>query len=409
MAAGVDVICVVPRIWPEVGCESVLSPEIFPIVEVDVHRPGDVNRHSYIEVDAVAHLAVEHGVDLVDLHEEPFSRAVGQLLPRLPADLPVVMYSAQNLDKRWPPPFRAYEQRSLARVQGFYPCSLQAASVLRGKGFGGLIRPIPLGYDELLYSGGHQSVMNGRFRMALVGRMVPEKGIRDAVRVLADLRVKRSVDASLVLAGAGPALADGIRLAAELGVGDKVEARAWMGPPELAALYQETHVLLAPSRSTSTWAEQFGRMVLEAQASGCVVAGYDSGAIAEVAGDAAVLVEEGDVTGLADALSNLLGDAARLETHRQGGLALTRDRTWAHVADKQVELYKDAARQLPGPLLSGSPRQLRVSSVAEFGPPAKALGQLRSFAVPGLRRPTAASTALSHVLDLVGEAKAKLR
>jgi glycosyltransferase involved in cell wall biosynthesis len=408
MAAGVDVICVVPRVWPEVGCESVLSPEMFPIVEVDVRRPGDVNRHSYIDVDAVANLAAEYRVDLVDLHEEPFSRAAGQLLPRLPADLPVVMYSAQNLDKRWPPPFLAYERRSLARVQGLYPCSLQAASVLRGKGFGGLIRHVPLGYDELLFSGGQQSVADGTCRMALVGRMVPEKGVRDAVRVLADLRGRRSVDASLVLAGAGPALDDGIRLAAELEVGDRVEARAWMAPPDLAALYQQTHVLLAPSRSTSTWAEQFGRMLLEAQASGCVVAGYDSGAIAEVAGNAAVLVEEGDVTGLATAVSRVLGDAATFETHRQRGFALARDRSWAHVADRQVRLYKDAVRRRPGPLLSGSPRQLRESAVAEFGPPAKALGQLRSFAVPGLRRPTAASSTLGQVLDWVGEAKAKL-
>ena len=161
LAAGVDVTYVVPRSWPEAGGESVLSEEQFPVVEIGVRSPGDVNRHSYSDVRGVARLAVELKTDVVDLCEEPFSRAAGQLLPRLPPDLPVVMYSAQNLDKRWPPPFRGYERRSFARVQGFYPCSRQAAAVLRGKGTGGTIEPLPLGYDESLYSCGIQSLTDG--------------------------------------------------------------------------------------------------------------------------------------------------------------------------------------------------------------------------------------------------------
>lgn len=409
VAAGVDLIYVVPRFWPEIGSESVLSPEPFPVVEVDVHRPGDVNQHSYVDVDSVANLTVEHGVDVVDLCEEPFSRAAGQLLPRLPAKLPVVMYTAQNLDKRWPPPFGAYERRSLQRVQAFYPCSRQAASVLRGKGFGGSIRPLPLGYDESQYSSGRQSVPGKRYRLALVGRMVPEKGILDAVRVLADLRRNRGLDACLVLAGAGPALAGGIRLAAELEVEHDVEARTWLATEDLAALYKETEVLLAPSRSTSTWAEQFGRNILEAQASGCVVAGYDSGAMAEVGGKAALLVPEGDVAGLADVVSSALGDEAGFEALRQAGLALARDRTWRQVAIEQFEMYQAATGRLPVPLLSGSPRRLRESSVAEYGLPATARGQLRPFAVPILRRPSPASRALGRVMDLVGETSAKLQ
>ena len=88
LAAGVDVVYVVPRIWPEAGGEGALSAESFPIIEIDVRSPGDVNRHSYADVGAVSRLAVDYQVDLVDLFEEPFSRAAGQLLPRLPAGAP---------------------------------------------------------------------------------------------------------------------------------------------------------------------------------------------------------------------------------------------------------------------------------------------------------------------------------
>ena len=113
---------VVPRAWPEVGSEPVLSAEPFPIIEIGVRSPGNVNRHSYSDVAALARLVVDLKPDLVDLLEEPFSRSASQLLPQLPPGLPVVMYSAQNLDKRWPPPYRGYERRSLSRVHGFYPC-----------------------------------------------------------------------------------------------------------------------------------------------------------------------------------------------------------------------------------------------------------------------------------------------
>ncbi len=56
-----------------------------------MRSPGDVNRRSYADVGAVSRLAIDFQVDLVDLFEEPFSRAAGQLLPRLPPELPAVV------------------------------------------------------------------------------------------------------------------------------------------------------------------------------------------------------------------------------------------------------------------------------------------------------------------------------
>ena len=127
------------------------------------------------------------------------------------------MYSAQNLDKRWPPPYRNYERRSFQRVYGFYPC-LRRAAVLRGKGFGGLVEPLPLGYEDELYSCGEQSLAGGRLRLALVGRMVREKGVCDAVRVLADLHLEKGMDVELVLAGSGLELTAAMALAKDPGL-----------------------------------------------------------------------------------------------------------------------------------------------------------------------------------------------
>jgi glycosyltransferase involved in cell wall biosynthesis len=399
---------VVPREWPESGSEPALSMEPFPIIEVDVRSPGDVNRHSYSDVNAVARLAIDVKPDVVDLFEEPFSRAAGQLLPRLPPRLPVVMYSAQNLDKRWPPPYRGFERRSLARVQGFYPCSLQAAAVLRGKGYAGIIEPMPLGYDESYYSCGFQSLTDKGLRLALVGRMVPEKGVDDAIRVLADLHARKRLDVELVLAGSGPALPAAMSLAEQLGVGDRVKHRPWLAAPELAELYRETHVVLTPSRSTERWVEQFGRTILEAQASGCVVIGYESGSIPEVGGDAAMLVREGDVEALAAAAALILSHPEQFEARRRSGLALAQGKTWSKVAVKQVDLYRAALEAGPSPLLAGSPRALRQRAIEEFGLPAEALGQARPFALPYLRRPSALSRAMGSAMDVLAEARSKV-
>ena len=53
LEAGVEVTAIVPSAWPEGGDESVLSPEAFPIVELPVTRPGDVNRYRYASAEGL--------------------------------------------------------------------------------------------------------------------------------------------------------------------------------------------------------------------------------------------------------------------------------------------------------------------------------------------------------------------
>ena len=124
-----------------------------------------------------AHLGHQAGATL-DIHEEPVSVAARQWLAAVPSDLPVVMYTAQNVDKRYPPPFAQYERAAHRRVAALYPCSRQAASVARGKGFSGLIEVLPLGFDDTLFCPGEQYVDDAEIVLGLVGRLVPEKGSR---------------------------------------------------------------------------------------------------------------------------------------------------------------------------------------------------------------------------------------
>jgi glycosyltransferase involved in cell wall biosynthesis len=405
-AVGVDVTLVVPATWPEGDGETRLSAEDFPILELPVARPANVNRHAYSDPRRLERLIREVKPDALDIHEEPFSVAARQWLAAAPAELPVVMYTAQNVDKRFPPPFSTHERRAHRRVTALYPCSRQAASVARGKGFAGLIEVIPLGYDPSMYREGEQK-LDDDLVLGLFGRLVPEKGVTDAVRILARMHAARPT--RLVVAGSGPEEAAARELASSLDVADRLEFLPWQSAAELAATYRTAHVVLVPSRPTETWTEQFGRVIVEAQASGAVVAGYASGSIPEVAGDAAILADVGDVSQLADRVVQFVADPADYARRRERGIALSRTRTWAHVAERHADLYRRvAAGDVQRLHLSRSPQRRRAAARAEFGPTAPMIAGRRPFALPLLRRGGTAASALAGILDAAFELAARV-
>ena len=397
-AAGAEITLVVPKRWeptePELEAEPVVE-----LVELEVARPGDVNRHRYKDDAALPKLIQRVQPDLLDIHEEPFSIAARQWLRAASPDLPTVMYTAQNIDKRFPPPFSTYERRALARIAGLYPCSRQAASVARGKGFSGLIDVIPLGFDPSSFRVGRQSLTDSELVLGLFGRLVPEKGVRDAVFILERLNSVRP--ARLLLVGSGPEGQASLALAADLGLDRRVELYEWSLPEELAEHYRRCHVVLVPSRATPTWAEQFGRVIVEAQACGAVVAGYASGTIPEVGGEAAIVVPEGCVDLLANAVLELTTDAAAWAKRRTLGEKPAATRTWERVAGQQLDLYRrvlsDPTHQVSLPRGRAARRKLAGQ---EFRPPATTPAGDRPFAVWPLRSGGRLANALGRAIDL---------
>lgn len=366
VAAGVEVVLVVPRSWP--GPDD-LHTEPFEVVELPVSRPGDVNRHRWL--GDLGALVARVAPDLLDLHNEPVSVAARQWLTAA-GDRPVVMYSAQNLDKRWPPPFAQAERAALRRVAGMYPCSRQSASVLRGKGYAGTLAVLPLGTDPVLHRPGGQA--GPVTELLLAGRLVPEKGVLDAVRLLAAVPGVR-----LTLLGTGPQEQPARELAGVLGVADRLRWSGWVDAAGLAAAYRAAHLVLLPSRTTATWVEQFGRVVTEGRACGAVTLGYASGSLPEVVGAAGVLVGEGDELALAAALQALVDAPGRWKALSDKGIEAAATGTWTEVAAGMVALYEQARRPVR-PAAVG-----RTAAVAEFGRPSRTTLSERPFALPVLR------------------------
>jgi hypothetical protein len=189
-----------------------------------------------------------------------------------------------------------------------------------------------------------------------------------------------------------------------------VEFHPWLPASELASIYRATHVALVPSRPTTTWVEQFGRVIVEAQASGAVVAGYSSGSIPDVAGESAIIAEVGAATDLAERIAALMSDATDYDRRRTQGFELSRARTWTRVAARQADLYRRVASGDVSRLdLPSSPRRRRELARAEFGPTAPTTAGARPFALPLLRRGGRLPDALAWLLDLSAELLSRLR
>ncbi|HUF01390.1 MAG TPA: glycosyltransferase family 1 protein [Gaiellaceae bacterium] len=142
---------------------------------------------------------------------------------------------------------------------------------------------------------------------------------------LAALEAAIAAGLTLVLAGPekDPTLAEELRRR-----GARLEG--YVSTERLAELYRGAACVVQASRY-----EGFGLPVLEAMASGTPVVAVREPALEEVAGDAAVFVDE---SSLADGIARALGDRDRLVA---AGLARARDFSWRAAAERTLAVYRE--------------------------------------------------------------------
>jgi glycosyltransferase involved in cell wall biosynthesis len=169
----------------------------------------------------------------------------------------------------------------------------------------------------------------------------PNKGIRVLVEALAKL----PPPARLVLVDEDHPLHDGRRLAAALGVGDRLEITGRVSTAELVRRYRSATLVVVPSLY-----EGFGLPAAEAMACGTPVVASAAGALPEVlrTGGGGTVVAKGDP----DALARVIADwLARPEAARRMGAAarprIVAAYSWPRIAARTAEVYREvlAARR----------------------------------------------------------------
>jgi glycosyltransferase involved in cell wall biosynthesis len=151
------------------------------------------------------------------------------------------------------------------------------------------------------------------YLVGYVGRLVPEKGVDILLSALSKVP-----QATCVIVGDGPLRESLTAQAVSLGLEPRTHFLGSVSPTEATRLIGALDVLSLPSLSRPNWAEQFGRVLIEAMATGVPIIASNSGSIGEVVGDAGILVREGDVDALADAISQTIHPATSSDLKIRG-------------------------------------------------------------------------------------------
>jgi glycosyltransferase involved in cell wall biosynthesis/GT2 family glycosyltransferase len=339
-ALGIDVELLSARRWHAGGAETDLA--VGPDEQaIPVSTWG---RHPALFVYDPRPLwrALGEKFDVIDVHEEPFALATAEvlLLRWLRRNrAPFVLYTAQNLRKRYPPPFRWLERHALRRASGISACNSAAARIAETKGFAGRARVIPLGVDLDRYAPRPATTAAGdEIVVGFLGRLVAEKGVDtllDAAALEPRLRVR--------IAGAGPLQPELEEAIAARGLADRVELQGPVDPADVPAYYATLDVLAVPSIPRAGWTEQFGRVAVEAMASGVPVVSSDAGALPDVVGGAGLVVPVGDAAALATAVVEAA--TARAAELRAAGLVRAAECSWDAVARDYADLYDSVTRR----------------------------------------------------------------
>jgi len=169
-----------------------------------------------------------------------------------------------------------------------------------------------------------------------VGTLEPRKNVPALVRAFG--RLAREIPHDLVLAGPKGWQAEAIFKEIEaLHLEERVILTGFIPErADLAALYSAADLFAFPSLY-----EGFGLPVLEAMTCGCPVVTADNSSLPEVAGEAALLVDAGDVPGIASAMRRVLEDDALRQAMVDKGFEQARRFSWEACARTTLGVYKD--------------------------------------------------------------------
>jgi glycosyltransferase involved in cell wall biosynthesis len=290
-------------------------------------------------------ILLEFRPDVIDLWEEPWalvSAHACRLRNRLLPEARIVSETEQNIDKALPFPFERFRTYTLQNADWVVGRNAEAIEIVRARGYGGPADVVPNAVDAELFrpldrAQCRKELSVDGFVVGYAGRIVEEKGIADLIDALS-LCPDR---VNLVLVGSGTAQPQLQARAERLGIRSRVRFLGNRPLEQLPRVMNALDVLVLPSRTTARWKEQFGRVIIEAQACAVPVIGSSSGAIPEVIANAGRVVPERDPAALAAAIKAMMEDSPGPgEMGRIGRRRVEQHYTWLRVAERMADIYR---------------------------------------------------------------------
>lgn len=374
----VKVGLLVPRNWKALEWNRVIQVEkpypSIQLYEAPVLFNGRGGAHLYATW-TLWRVLTDFQPDIVQVEEEVFSLVAFEfaIWSKLTGK-PLIVFGWENLERSLPTVRRWTCRFVLNTARALIPGNEDGAKIIRHWGYPGLMEVMPqMGVDTHLFSSkvieGKQNKLTKELKKAggkglfedwdfsqngcnigFLGRLVPEKGL-DTLFVAARQLQERGLKFKIILYGTGTAEASLRQAADSQHIASVI---AWQGairheqaPAEIGKL----DVLVLPSRSTATWKEQFGHVLIEAMAMGVPVVGSSCGEIPNVIGRADLVFQEGDAAGLTAILERMISD--RDWRHEVGQYGLSRvQQFYSHerIAQRLLNLWQtviDGKQEVP--------------------------------------------------------------
>jgi len=316
---GFSVALAAPKEWMDMGRKLHLEkiPDAaFRLYPLNVFWYNHLYAHFYDWFQLLA-IFIREKPDVLYIEEEPQSLAAGQVL--LAASIfktTRILLTWENLEVKFPRYKRLMARWVLKHIDAAVGGTGDALETIRKIGYKGpgFVNPqFGLDEDSFFFKEVNPLTekldLRKKFVIGFIARLTREKGILTLIQATARL----PFEYTLFIVGDGPVKAQAVKLAAELGIENRIKWGGIISHSQLAEYMNCFDLFVLPSIPGPNWKEQFGHVVIEAMSCQLPVIGSDCGAIPELIGDGGLIFPAGDVDRLAAHIKTLHDDPSLRE------------------------------------------------------------------------------------------------
>lgn len=315
----VDVTVVTPRFFSgdlrPLQMEEEPAESSLRVIGVDAYVTSKIHLffYNWLQLKKI----FQENWDYAYLWEEPYIVSGFQMGKILNSQkIKYSLFTNQNIFKNYPWPFSSFERWTLNHCDSLWGCGPQVLETFRQKKYQGDAQIVPYFVNTDRFKPQPWSDKK-ELTVGFMGRLTPEKGVWTFLNALKSVEGQKNWK-GLIL-GDGPLREEIKKWLSIHRLEGRVEMRL-VPHEQVPQILSGLDLLLCPSQTTSFWREQFGRMLIEAMASGVPVMASHSGEIPFVVGDAGWILPEKDQSAWNGMLQSLLMDSQKRFLMREKGL-----------------------------------------------------------------------------------------